>query len=351
MEKLLYKKILLLIFVMVLFFIVAEIICRISQFAGNQPETIPDEHLYYIHKPNTTWTYTTPEYSVTNIINSDGFVGRNYPSEKGNNTYRIAILGDSNVEALRVNQNVSWARLLEDKLNSESSKKIEIIKFARGGVGTLEEKLFYEYRAKKYNPDMVILVFHNNDPGDNLVSAVTMKNLGVMQILRQSYLLKFLRYKVLGVIYEANNIPDGMHYFSTGFDNKTEYARQYAEDLILDLKTEVEGNNSKFLMVYFPAYYETNTTFFNEEINDYQDANNYVWDTKLIENRLSDFSNKNNVEFFSMTDGVIEVQKSSGKRLYGVFDPHMDESGNQAVADILYQYIKNKVPDIIQAHI
>lgn len=334
--KILYKRLMLLIFTIVLFFIIAEIACR---FSSSLPETISDEHIYFIYKPNSTWIKRNLEYGnmITHEINTEGFLERNFPIEKDNNTYRIVVLGDSFTENEQIPQADSWPRILEDRLNSvyNGSKKFEVIKFARGGSGTIQEKLFYEYKARKYKPDMVILAFHNNDIEDNLNFEIVRKNMGISQTIRQSCFLKFLRVKILGVFYSSNEIPFAFYFFSTTFDNETEYSYQYEKDLIFNLKKDVENEGSKFLMIYLPAYFEVNNTFFNEQIVYYLNADKYDWYTKLIEKKLLNFSNQNNIDFFSLIDDIKKMQESSDKRLYGVLDSHWNIDGNK-VAEILY---------------
>lgn len=77
-------------------------------------------------------------------INSAGYRERENSSEKEPGTYRIAILGDSYVEARQVALDHIFGRRLEDYLlpcQSPLLDKIETLNFGQSGYGTTEELL------------------------------------------------------------------------------------------------------------------------------------------------------------------------------------------------------------------
>jgi lysophospholipase L1-like esterase len=107
--------------------------------------------------------------NVSLLMNIEGFRDYNYSIGKSNNTFRIIALGDSFTEDPWVTVNDSWPKKLERKLNQlKISTKFEVLNFGMNGANTLDELKIFEENALKYNPDMVILLFYQNDFEDKI---------------------------------------------------------------------------------------------------------------------------------------------------------------------------------------
>ena len=104
-------------------------------------------------------------------INSAGFRDREHLMEKKEGTYRIAILGDSYMEARQVALEHTFGRRLEDYLRTchvDQYKEIETLIFGQGGYSTTDELLTLKYHVWPYGPNMVLTaIFHGNDLVDN----------------------------------------------------------------------------------------------------------------------------------------------------------------------------------------
>lgn len=104
-------------------------------------------------------------------INSDGLRDREHPKSKPANTVRIAVLGDSFVEAMHVPTEQTFWSLLERKLsdcNALPGKQIEVINFGVSGYGTAQELMTLRQKVWDYSPDVVVLAFTTlNDVYDN----------------------------------------------------------------------------------------------------------------------------------------------------------------------------------------
>ncbi|WP_454063039.1 SGNH/GDSL hydrolase family protein [Candidatus Nitrospira salsa] len=104
-------------------------------------------------------------------INSAGFRDREHTVEKKQGTYRIAILGDSYMEARQVELKDTFGQRLEDYLRSCTSpqyNEIEVLSFGQGGYSTTDELLTLRHHVWPYKPDMVLTaIFHGNDLVDN----------------------------------------------------------------------------------------------------------------------------------------------------------------------------------------
>lgn len=102
-------------------------------------------------------------------INSDGLIDQEYSINKPANTLRVAVLGDSFTagEAIKIENQfpTHWEHLLSKKLR----KKVEVINFGVAGTGTWQQLQIFHLKAKKYQPDLTVLVFlWTNDVEDNV---------------------------------------------------------------------------------------------------------------------------------------------------------------------------------------
>lgn len=119
------------------------------------------------HIPGARGWYTREGRSWVEI-NSDGLRGPQIAVQKPANTYRIALLGDSYVEAVQVPFESSVGEVLEHRLSALEGRPVEVLNFGVGGYGTLQELLILQQKVWKYSPDLIILaVTTGNDISDN----------------------------------------------------------------------------------------------------------------------------------------------------------------------------------------
>src|SRR5262249_33291614 len=90
-------------------------------------------------------------------INSLGYRDRERSVHKAPGTFRVALLGDSFVEALQVGQEETLAAVLERRLNQECGPRavtrFEVLNFGVSGFGTAEELETLRHRAAAFQPD------------------------------------------------------------------------------------------------------------------------------------------------------------------------------------------------------
>ncbi len=101
-------------------------------------------------------------------MNSHGLRDREIPYEKPPGTIRILALGDSFTEAFQFAIERTWTKLLEEELNARGDgRRYEVINAGRSGMATTHEWLFFSREGKKYDPDIVLLLFIVNDFQEN----------------------------------------------------------------------------------------------------------------------------------------------------------------------------------------
>jgi hypothetical protein len=105
-------------------------------------------------------------------INRDGLRDDEHPVAKPAGVLRIAVLGDSCVEALQVPAEKTFWSLLEKELARcpavPRGMRVEALDFGVSGYGTAQELLTLRHRVWKYQPDLILLAFYSgNDVRNN----------------------------------------------------------------------------------------------------------------------------------------------------------------------------------------
>ncbi|NWF39486.1 SGNH/GDSL hydrolase family protein [Mariprofundus sp. NF] len=140
---------------------VVEAYLRVTDFSMPSLYHFSPDHSGAMHRPNAHGWHRSE--GITYIrINSAGLRDREHSILKADNTYRIAIIGDSYAEALQVEIEETFWSKLESLLQQNSfadGKKIEVINFGVSGYGTADELLALQSRVWSYSPDMVLLAF------------------------------------------------------------------------------------------------------------------------------------------------------------------------------------------------
>jgi len=107
------------------------------------------------------------EFNVKSKTNRYGFLDRDYEMNKDPGTTRILFIGDSYIEASYLDHSDKIQCLLELKLNQNVKKKVQCIALAHSGMGTVNEFSYLEHLGRKFNPDIIILMFIKNDFANN----------------------------------------------------------------------------------------------------------------------------------------------------------------------------------------
>ncbi len=158
----------------IVFFLFAatlEIILRTTHmFRAKVSWTEPDDKLSYRLTPGKTyWYYRENDHPISGRINNYGFRDDDWTIDKPHDTYRIAVIGDSYVEALQVESDRTFLSLTERELNGSGDQfpNIEMMNFGQSGFTQVEELIILKDQVTKFSPDMVILFFlPGNDISD-----------------------------------------------------------------------------------------------------------------------------------------------------------------------------------------
>ena len=146
--------------------VLAELLLRVVGFS-HPVFAQADSVTGFAHIPGARGWYAAEGRGYVRI-NSDGWRDKERPFQKPAGVTRIAILGDSYMEAMQVSEDSAFPSLLEHNLNRTLPGRYDVLNLGVSGFGTAQELLVLRHSAFAYSPDAVILAFTTgNDVSDN----------------------------------------------------------------------------------------------------------------------------------------------------------------------------------------
>jgi hypothetical protein len=108
------------------------------------------------------------EFWTTTKINSLGFADAEPALPKPDGTFRVLLVGDSFVDALQVPVAQKAQTLLAEELRRRHpGRKFDAVALGLSGTGQANQLPFYERNRATLRPDVVVLIFVNNDFANN----------------------------------------------------------------------------------------------------------------------------------------------------------------------------------------
>ena len=92
-------------------------------------------------------------------LNSFGMQNDEVSPSKIKGVYRIAVFGDSYVEALQVPRPANYLSLLAKNLSAKLGRPVEVLNFGVSNYSIAQDYLRYQSLAKQFKPDLVIQAF------------------------------------------------------------------------------------------------------------------------------------------------------------------------------------------------
>jgi lysophospholipase L1-like esterase len=110
------------------------------------------------------------EYDVNLTVNSHGLRGPDRGYEKPSGGGRVLLLGDSFTEGFTVREEDTVRAVLESLLLGQGCRGWEVINAGTLGYSTDQEYLFFLNEGRRYQPDVVVVLFFYNDLNGNITT-------------------------------------------------------------------------------------------------------------------------------------------------------------------------------------
>jgi lysophospholipase L1-like esterase len=140
--------------------VVEVVLSKTHLFGARKSWTRPDPLIGWRYEPGARyWFDEENRHPIEGRINNHGWRDRDRTLEKSPGTFRIAVIGDSFVEAFQVEEDVTFTALVEERLNNLSDTPVEVMNFGRSGTTQSEQLLILEHDVLPFDPDLVVVVF------------------------------------------------------------------------------------------------------------------------------------------------------------------------------------------------
>lgn len=355
------------------FILTLEVVLRTTHlFDARISNAEPDSLLGWRYVPNSSYWYNKEnDHPIWGKINSFGWRDKERSIEKPDDTYRIAVIGDSYVEALQVELDSTFLVIAENQLNKDSDIQIELMNFGRSGMTQTEEMLVLKNDVSPFSPDFVIVFFlpsndikdinrktsHNKlrpyyeiskngelllDTSFNKTSAYKFRTI-TSSIKQRSALASLCteRYNWFRQTINSRNIADpkelknrinGFLSLCTATPDPI-YQKNYRlnKKLINEMANHCKKNKIKFMLVNINSWF-----YKPKDIEKYK-LKDLTFNEKFFHDDLNDFCNAIGVEYLGLQKPFREYYEKEKKTLNW---SHWNYLGHRLVADILSQKIK-----------
>ncbi len=324
-----------------LLLVAGEVALRVmGKSVGNAPlEGHPV--LHHVHPANYHFQAYDPKgeyggFSIYYDAEGNRYSGRS-PASPVEAPLRIALLGDSFVEANQVPWDSCFAGLLEKELAGRAVVK-------NYGVASYSPVLSYlqwKERVAAFQPHLVWFLLYNNDPRDDrmyledalkdesgVANALPGPERWWLRLLRRSYLARFLK-----KTYTAWRIQREMEPVQLDEQAKIlngQYEENYGvvpetAEYLKRLQQEVERQGGRFLLSAVPSRFNH---FF--DVEDDSTAFAQVWRR---------WAEENGVPFLDLVEPFKSAKQQSGRRLFFDHDIHFNSEGHAVVAQTFLKHL------------
>lgn len=372
-----------------LVFGIAEFGLRLADI-GMPSLYVPDDFCGSRLRPSTSGVWIREGHGHI-TVNSSGFRGPEISAEKAAGVFRIAVLGDSYIEALQVNENASLCFQIQYILNTANripNRKYEVINCGVSGYGTAQELQMLRHHVLQLQPDAVLLaVYPENDIRNNLrsldgdparpyftteedgtlilddsfrssvpfVTAASVYERRKAFLVNGSHVLQMLKHAKERV-FNANNMPiraasvetslkasveDAAYVYSESTNIEHQRAWQITEHILEELCREcrVEKIPIFVFTVSSPIQCYPDPALRRRIADECG-----VSDLFYSELRFQRICSATSAEFYPLASALQEVTDSSGTSLHGFPDSgidlgHWNEQGHGAAARILTNWL------------
>lgn len=276
------------------------------------------------HCPESEYTYCSVDFKFKHKFNEYGLRERRNIDNLIKGKTRVLTLGDSFTEGVGTNQDSTWQRFLENKLNSRFFDQFIVINAGISGSDPCDEfELFCDFKDK-FKPDYVILSIGSND----ILDLIQRNKRGLRD--KSTHFRQPLGYYFYSWSYLFRVFSSWIYDYPEFFMNKNELQSKSHEsakiikEMLLFISEIGIENSFKTIVVFYPVKAEVLTGKYN---------------SAELQGIIDDLQNNSDIQivdllsFYKQSDQSSTISKEF---LYWPHDAHMTALGYGMWAEILY---------------
>jgi lysophospholipase L1-like esterase len=310
------------------------------------------------------------------VTNGWGMRDRPRTRENPDHHLRIALLGDSVIEGVHVKPDEVMNIRMERLLTSKGYRNAEVLNFGVAGIGTTQELLIYKEHVRRFQPDIVVLVFVGNDVmnnssvieskaygihtwyapyynlgpnGDLVFVPVQRRVFGRLRAFleRHSVLMYYLERlwaRVNLPLYTWEGVPMYFGVYGDPPDVQWKTAWLITEKLLVLLNETVSQDGPRFIVLVSPDAYGIDPDWRQRMVKEF---GRVPPDLRLdnVENHLSDIARRNSIPLELLVP-YFESYRDKHNLQWPYFslscDPHLSALGHEVSAEAIVEKLEQR---------
>jgi hypothetical protein len=303
-------------------------------------------------------------------FNNVGFRGPDHPFEKPAGVRRVALMGDSMIASLSVDEEDTLVSLLGSRLNEAASDaKWEVLNFGVSGSSPAQQIVLYRELVSHYEPDVVLSAFFvGNDLADNCNRLshnpriyfdfdedgnFRQLSFSAGRSLASQFLDRYSRFYVwqkratarmrTKVRRAVRRVNPGQLIYCRNEPEDVAHAWRISQAAARTLRREVEGRGARFAVVMLPSPEQVYDDYFQKVAEVEADLTD-SFDRDYPDRRMGELCRAAGVPFLSMTADFRAAAPSATtdakeEWLFHKAVGHFNERGNQIAANAVFRFL------------
>jgi len=262
-------------------------------------------------------------------LNSQGFRDSEFEKEKGEDTFRIAFVGDSFTYGSGIKDYYdTYPKVLEELLNKTGNKQFESYNFARRGYDTNQVRGILNNEVLDYDPDLVIYGFVLNDVETKAqqYSIITPRHPFLPKFLgTRLYAMTFTYYIFVNKLYgllESKALPEKSYvsYIKSLYSDENQSNLNNHKKEVEMISNIAQKSSTPVLVLLLPI--------FIGEKESYHFYNSHIY--------INDLFTEYNIEVLDLLD---YLEGNLERYSVSEFDSHPNSDLHQIAASVLFEKV------------
>jgi lysophospholipase L1-like esterase len=337
------------------------------------------------------------DHDVKEVLNSKGLHDYEIDYVKPMTERRVLFLGDSFTESYTVPLRDGFIKLAEQQVGQAvGSRTLRLINAGTRGYGTDQELLYFRTEGRRFQPDLVILMFYVNDLEDNATSrggakpqfgirdgqlvlesspqmevAARPRTIGdtaseqwrgpargLIDLAQRTATYRFVVQRLIhqlpvldamlgGAGARRTVVPSVYAAFRDEDSEEIERGWRLTQALLRQLASEVRDAGADLIVVNIPDRVQVHEEYQRQLLQTGAGSDGIsTWDFDLPRRRLGSLCADLGLPFVDLTD-TFRISAQAGRRLYLPRDPHWNAAGHRLAAEtltpVILEYFRPRV--------